>query len=88
MKLIQNYENAVEDIAKKICEIFDCEYDRTNWTNKEIGDIFFINDVVINLDDMITIIKMNATKQQYIQYYDDIINGRKINFKQWLKLNK
>ncbi len=86
--VMQNYENAVEDIGKKICEIFDGEYDKTNWTNKEIGDIFFINDVAIKLDDMITIIKMNATKQQYIQYYNDIMNCRKINLRDWLKLNK
>jgi superfamily I DNA and RNA helicase len=86
MKLIINYENAVENIAKEICKIFDCEYDKADWTNCEIGDMFSIGNMFLSLDDMIIILKMNATRQEYVAYYDERMNGRKINLKNWLKM--
>jgi len=88
MKLIQNYENAVENIAKKICRIFDCEYDKADWTGSRIGDIFSVGDMFINTDDMITILKMNATRQEYVAYYDAITEGKKINLKNWLAITR
>jgi len=86
MKLIKNYENAVEDIAKEVCKIFDCEYDKEEWTGGEIGDMFSIGDIFLSLDDMVIILKMNATRQEYVAYYDEMMNGRKINLKNWLKM--
>ena len=86
MKLIINYENAVEDIAKEVCKIFDCEYDKADWTGGEIGDMFSVGDIFLPLDDMVTILKMNATRQEYVAYYDEMMNGRKINLKNWLKM--
>jgi len=88
MKLVINYENAIEDIAKEVCKIFDCEYDKSDWTGGEIGDIFSIGDMFLTLDDMVTILKMNATREEYLAYYNDIIDGKKINLKNWLKIEK
>jgi len=88
MKLIQNYENAVEDIAKEICKIFDYEYDKADWTGCDIGDIFSIGDMFINTDDMITILKMDATRQEYVAYYDAVMDGKKINLKNWLAITR
>jgi hypothetical protein len=88
MKLIQNYKNAVEDIAKEICRIFDCEYDKADWTGCEIGDVFSIGDMFINIDDMITILKMNATRQEFVAYYDAVMDGKKINLKNWLAMTR
>ena len=88
MKLIKNYENAVEDIAKEVCKIFDCEYDKADWTGGEIGDIFSIGDIFLSLDDMVRILKMNATSQEYITYYDEMMDGKKINLKNWLAMTR
>lgn len=88
MKLIINYENAVEDIAKEVCKIFDCEYDKTDWTGCEIGDMFIIGDMFLSLADMVTILKMNATRQEYVAYYDEKIAGRRIRLENWLKLKR
>ena len=88
MKLIKNYENAVEDIAKEICKIFDCKYDKADWTGCEIGDVFSIGDMFINLDDMVTILKMNATRQEFVAYYDAVMDGKKINLKNWLAMTR
>ena len=88
MKLIQNYENAVEDIAKEICKIFDCEYDKADWTGCDIGDIFSIGDMFINTEEMITMLKMDATRQEYVAYYNAITEGKKINLKNWLVMTR
>ncbi len=88
MKLIQNYENAVENIAKEICRIFDCEYDKADWTGCEIGDVFSIGDMFINTEEMITMLKMNATRQEYVAYYDAVTEGKKINLKNWLAMTR
>jgi len=88
MKLIKNYENAVENIAKEICRIFDCEYDKADWTGGEIGDIFSIGDIFINTEEMIIMLKMNATRQEYVAYYDNIMDGKKINLKNWLAITR
>jgi hypothetical protein len=88
MKLIQNYENAVENIAKEICKIFDCKYYKADWTGGEIGDVLFIGDMFVNTDDMITMLKMNATRQEYVAYYDAITEGKKINLKNWLAMTR
>ena len=88
MKLIQNYENAVEDIAKEICKIFKYNYNRADWTGCEIGDVFSIGDMFINTEEMITMLKMNATRQEYVAYYDAVTEGKKINLKNWLVMTR
>ena len=88
MKLIKNYENAVEDIAKEICNIFKYNYNRADWTGCEIGDVFSIGDMFINTEEMIIMLKMNATRQEYVAYYDAITEGKKINLKNWLAMTR
>ena len=42
----------------------------------------------INTDDMITILKMDATRQEYVAYYDAVMDGKKINLKNWLAMTR
>jgi len=42
----------------------------------------------INTEEMITMLKMNATRQEYVAYYDAVTEGKKINLKNWLTMTR
>jgi hypothetical protein len=37
---------------------------------------------------MITVLKMGATSQEFLGYYDAVMDGAKINLKSWLIKNR
>jgi hypothetical protein len=88
MQEIKEYEEAVENIAKKFCKIFKSYYDKADWTGGEIGDVLAVGDLFVNLNDMLTVLKMNVTKQEFISYYDAVMDGEKINLENWLKMTR
>ena len=88
MQEIKEYEKAVENIAIKFCNIFKRYYDKADWTGGEIGDVLAVGDLFVNLDDMLTALKMNATKQEFISYYDAVMEGENISLKSWLIKNR
>lgn len=88
MQEIKEYEKAVENIAIKFCKIFESDYDKADWAGGEIGDVLAVGDLFVNLNDMLTVLKMNATKQEFIQYYDAVMDGEKINLENWLIKNR
>lgn len=85
MQEIKQYENAVENIAKKVCKILKYNYDKSYWTGGEIGDTFDIHNMFISLDEMVILLKMNITKSELCKYYNARADGEKINLKNWLK---
>lgn len=88
MKEIKEYENAVENIAIKFCKIFESNYDKADWAGGEIGDILAVGDLFVNIDDMITVLKMGATSQEFLGYYDALMDGAKISLENWLKMTR
>jgi hypothetical protein len=88
MQEIKEYEKAVENIAIKFCKIFKSDYHKADWTGGEIGDVLAVGDLFVNLNDMLTVLKMGATKQEFIQYYDAVMDGEKINLENWLKTTR
>jgi hypothetical protein len=88
MQEIKEYEKAVENIAIKFCKIFESDYDKADWAGGEIGDILAVGDLFVNIDDMITVLKMGATSQEFLGYYDAVMDGAKINLKSWLIKNR
>tara|TARA_R110000868_G_scaffold140631_8_gene356451 strand:+ start:123 stop:389 length:267 start_codon:yes stop_codon:yes gene_type:complete len=88
MQEIKEYEKAVENIAIKFCKIFKSHYNKADWTGGEIGDVLAVGDLFVNLNDMLIVLKMGATKQEFISYYDAVMEGEKINLENWLRKNR
>lgn len=101
MKEIKNWEKATQELvnifAKKYytCEDENRRYFNVDmyWVGDEIGDILYIEDDYYNLDRILQALKFNATFEQLRDFQEYEIyclnkkKDKKINFKNFVKLN-
>ncbi len=86
-EVINNYEKSCKDLVDKINNLyFDGEAD-IDWVSDDIGGAVTISDYFLDIDFMLTALKYNATKKQFFDYYDLVIEkeGKQdVNFKNYI----
>ena len=88
MKELKAYYKAIEDLTKIFCKKYFDEvytYDKNDWVAGDIGDVICINDYWFSMTNIEVAIKYNATRKELLDWYDSILEGKEINFKNYLK---
>ncbi len=72
MKIIKAYHKATEDIAKVFVKKYfpDEIYGKyTFWVGDQIGGVFSVSDMFLNIDQMIIMLENKAKFEQLYDYY-------------------
>lgn len=94
MKVIENWKEATEEVAKAFIERHfpDEVYGRdTYWVADEVGGVFYVCDRFFGIERMIEDLELEATFDQMNDYYDLelelAMKGKKppVNFKNYVK---
>ncbi len=99
MKVITNWRNASEEIAKAFTKKYfpdEIYGEDTFWVADEIGSIFCVVGMFFDLNRMIEALELKATRAELHNYYDAEIehyaegsdNPMPINFRNYIKHGK
>ena len=73
MKVIDNWRNATEEVAKAFVKKYfkrEVYGQYTFWVADEIGGVFSVGDYFFDINRMIEALELKATFKQLIDYYD------------------
>lgn len=85
--VIAKYEDACNGVALLFADTYFDTYDM-DWIGDDVGGVLGINDYFFNMEDMLTFLKENATKDEVFDYYDanitaHVTGGRIGTFRYW-----
>lgn len=89
-KALNDYKVACNQLLRLFCAKHEYGYDPTCWVGNEPGGIACIGDYFIDMQTIITDIKMEAPASEFIDWYDYCVDAEELgltspNYMSWLK---
>ena len=60
----------MDEYTKRLCDLFECNYEDCYWIADDRTGTFFINHLFISMADVITIVNYNVSYKEFIEWYD------------------
>jgi len=84
-KIINNYEEACQDIAEKINEVYFDGEANIDWVAGDIGGIATISDYFFDMNYMTDALKYGASEKQFFDFYQlGMEEKHSCNFKNYI----
>ena len=90
-KLVKAYEKACNDIVALFCKTYEVSASEQDWVANEVGGtICFDEEFFLNMDDIILMLKKEASWTDFLKWWDynlDVgsLNLNPINLRSWLR---